>query len=144
MDGYVLCARPENSACQVPSTMSGEHPPAAATSAGAEAGANSGGGLDFRRLGSVAELRAQDRLIATVGEQAVVVFDVRGSLVAIPAECPHAGGPICHGERTGTSLSCPWHGYNFDLQTGACEDDEALSLQRYEVRIEGDDILVRL
>jgi nitrite reductase (NADH) small subunit len=124
--------------------MSPENLQAAATPAGADAAASSGGGLDFRRLGSVAELRAQDRLIATVGDQTVVVFDVGGSLVAIPAECPHAGGPLCQGERAGGVLSCPWHGYNFDLRTGACEDDDALRLERYEVRIEGDDILVKL
>jgi nitrite reductase (NADH) small subunit len=124
--------------------MSGETAQAVPSPAATEVAATSGGGRDFRRVGSVADLRAQDRLIASIGDQTVVVFDVRGSLVAIPAECPHAGGPICHGERTGTSLSCPWHGYNFDLQTGACEDDDALSLERYDVRVEGEDIFVKL
>jgi nitrite reductase (NADH) small subunit len=124
--------------------MNREPVQATAPAAGVEAASTAGGEPDFRRVGSVADLRAQDRLIASVGDHTVAVFDVAGSLVAIPAECPHAGGPICHGERTGTALSCPWHGYSFDLQTGACEEDDGLSLERYDVRVEGDDIFVKL
>ena len=124
--------------------MSAEAPRAAASAAVAEGPATPGAISDYRRVGSIAQLRAQDRLIADVGEQSVVLFEVAGAVVAIPAECPHAGGPICDGERTGASLSCPWHGYNFDLESGACEEDDSLSLERYEVRIEGDDIFVKV
>jgi nitrite reductase (NADH) small subunit len=61
-----------------------------------------------------------------------------------PCLCPHLGGPICDADIDGDTLSCAWHGYNFSLQTGACEDDPDLNLQRYEVRVEGDEILVKI
>jgi nitrite reductase (NADH) small subunit len=101
-------------------------------------------GSGYRRVGSATALLDGGRLLVTLDGQSIVVFSVQGRLVAIPAECPHAGGPICDGELSGKTLSCPWHGYNFDLHTGACEDDEELTLQRFDIRIAGDDILVKL
>jgi nitrite reductase (NADH) small subunit len=98
----------------------------------------------FRRAGSAAELRVGERLLVTVDGQDLVVFRLADGVAAIPAACPHNGGPICDGELTGSTVSCPWHGYNFDLRTGACEDDEDLSLERFEVRIAGDDILIKV
>jgi nitrite reductase (NADH) small subunit len=98
----------------------------------------------FRRVGSAAQLRVGERLLATVDGQDLVIFRLADGVVAIPAACPHNGGPICDGDLTGSTVSCPWHGYNFDLRTGACEDDEDLSLERFEVRIAGDDILIKV
>ena len=98
----------------------------------------------FHRVGSLAALRADGRLIAEIDDDSVLVFEVEGSLVATSGACPHAGGPIQDGALCGAILSCPWHGYNFDLRTGACEEDAGLTLERYEVLLRGDDILVKL
>jgi nitrite reductase (NADH) small subunit len=98
----------------------------------------------FHRVGSLAQLRANGRLIAEIDADSVLVFEVEGSLVATSGACPHAGGPIQDGALCGAILSCPWHGYSFDLRTGACEEDAGLSLERYEVCAHGDDVLVRL
>jgi nitrite reductase/ring-hydroxylating ferredoxin subunit len=98
----------------------------------------------FHRVGSAAGLRVGERLLVTVNGQDLVVFRLAEEVVAIPAACPHNGGPICDGELSGSTVSCPWHGYNFDLRTGACEDDADLSLERFEVRVAGDDILIKV
>jgi len=50
--------------------------------------------------------------------QAVAVFNVRGSLFAIGADCTHQGGPLEEGEVDGLRVECPWHGSVFDLETG--------------------------
>jgi nitrite reductase (NADH) small subunit len=39
-------------------------------------------------------------------------------------------------------LTCPWHGWTFDLRTGTCDEDPDLTLELYPVRIDGDDIVV--
>jgi nitrite reductase/ring-hydroxylating ferredoxin subunit len=44
------------------------------------------------------------------------------------------------GRRT---LRCPWHGWEFDLETGVCVDEPALRAAVYAVRVEGDRVLVR-
>jgi len=95
-------------------------------------------------VGSLAALRRNGRLAADVARRKIAVFMVDGSVVATAGSCPHNRGPLVEGDLEGRTLTCPWHGYTFDLHTGACEEDPALTLERFEVRVEGDDILVRL
>ena len=98
----------------------------------------------YERIGVRSDFSGQNRLLATVEGRNVVVFRIGDAWVGIPAECPHNGGPICDGELTGETVTCPWHGYNFNLLTGACEDDEALSLSLHDVLIVGEDIFLKL
>jgi nitrite reductase/ring-hydroxylating ferredoxin subunit len=102
------------------------------------------GSEGFHRAGSLSAFAASDRLSAAVNGTSIVVFKLADTFVATPAICPHAGGPLCDAVLEGKSLSCAWHGYNFSLQTGECDDDPDLSLERYEVRIDGDDVLVKI
>ena len=43
-----------------------------------------------------------------------------GDAVQVPRYCPHQGLPLdCEPDSNGT-MTCPWHGYRFDAQTGKC------------------------
>ncbi|HEX2045177.1 MAG TPA: Rieske (2Fe-2S) protein [Gaiellaceae bacterium] len=111
-------------------------------------------------VGSLAELDARGRLVARVGgrEVGVVRDGASGALHGIRNRCPHHGGPLCLGtvqERvtgepgryalSGRSvLRCPWHGWEFDLETGRCVDEPSLRAAVYPVRVEGERVLVRL
>jgi nitrite reductase (NADH) small subunit len=98
----------------------------------------------LHRVGSLAQLRSSGALAVTVAGRPIAVFSVQGSVVATSGRCPHNRGPLHEGEIEGTTLTCPWHGYGFDVLTGACAEDPALVLERFQVEIQGDDILVRL
>lgn len=98
----------------------------------------------FQRVGSVAALRNGQPVGGIVDGKDVAVFAVDDEFIATSGLCPHASGPLHEGEVEGRKLTCPWHGWGFDLDSGACEEDPCLTLERYEVRIEGDDILVRV
>ena len=37
-----------------------------------------------------------------------------------PANCPHQMGPLSHEIDADGTVRCPWHGYRFDVQSGAC------------------------
>jgi len=50
--------------------------------------------------------------------RSVAVFNVRGSLYAIGADCSHQGGPLNEGELDEHRVECPWHGSVFDIETG--------------------------
>ena len=81
----------------------------------------------------------------TVEGQRVALFNVEGTYYAIADTCTHAGGPLSEGEVQGTKVSCPWHGADFDLKTGAAlgpPADEAVA--SYKVVVEGDDIKVEV
>src|SRR5439155_21585233 len=78
----------------------------------------------------LAELPAGQRRIVEVEGRSIGVFNVHGSLYALPNVCPHQGAPLCLGlvtglmrpsapgvfewTREGEILRCPWHGWEFD------------------------------
>jgi nitrite reductase (NADH) small subunit len=96
------------------------------------------------RVGSLAELRSGKPMRATVDGQKVALFLVEGDVVATNGRCPHAQGPLHEGEIEGVVLTCPWHGWTFNLRTGFCEEDPSLVLEIFESEVVGDDILVKL
>jgi len=80
----------------------------------------------------------------TVGQGAFVerdgvtlaVFNAgAGRFYACSALCPHEDGPLAEGWLEGTSVVCPWHGFNFNLTTGACGVDDDLSVAVYATRV---------
>ena len=67
----------------------------------------------------VAEEMAQERKAClAVGEVPVVVCSVEGQLVAFRNICPHAGLPLGEGNLQGHVLTCPFHGYSYDVKSG--------------------------
>ena len=96
------------------------------------------------RVGSLASVQAGDAILAEVAGQEVALFLCQGKVVATNGQCPHAEGPLHEGDVEGTVLTCPWHGWTFDLESGACLEDDSIVLERYPVRIDGDDVLVTL
>jgi nitrite reductase/ring-hydroxylating ferredoxin subunit len=70
------------------------------------------------------------------------LFNVDGVVSAIDGICPHQGGPLAEGELEGTTVTCPWHAWQFDVRTGKTLLGSRIKQPIYEVRIEGQDILV--
>lgn len=78
-----------------------------------------------------------------VGGIPVAVFNVSGTLYAIDAVCPHAGGPLDEGEVEAAKVTCPWHGSIFDLATGAVESPPAeRGVTAYSVHQEGTELVL--
>jgi apoptosis-inducing factor 3 len=91
------------------------------------------------------ELKDGDRQEVVVGETKVLVVRLKGQFYAIGAECTHYGGPLIDGALNGRRVVCPWHQAVFDVLTGNLEEPPALDAQPcYEVRVEGDDVIVRV
>jgi nitrite reductase (NADH) small subunit len=74
----------------------------------------------------------------------IAVFNVRGEFLAIGNECPHAAGSLGDGWLEGDIVTCPQHGWEFDVRSGACMTVPGEAVPRYPVRLEGDDIMVDL
>jgi len=55
--------------------------------------------------------------------------------VVVRNSCPHAGGNLSAGEVAGTCVTCPWHHWQFDLESGACVLSDAARLTRYAARV---------
>ena len=94
------------------------------------------------RLGPVAAIPFGEGRAYAVGEAQVAVFRLRdGSLQALSAVCPHAGGPLADGQLDTTVVLCPLHARAFDLRTGACRNDD-LAVTVYPVRADAEEIVL--
>jgi nitrite reductase/ring-hydroxylating ferredoxin subunit len=74
----------------------------------------------------------------------VIVTRVDGELVAVTGVCPHEDVALAGGELHGATLTCPGHGYAFDVRTGRCRHDPTLELRRYPITLIGDEVWVDL
>ncbi len=97
---------------------------------------------EFVRVASASEVPAgQGRLFEVNGRQ-VAVFNAGGAFHAIDNVCEHQGGPLAEGELDGCIVTCPWHGWTYDVTSGISPDDESTRVERFEIKVEGGEILV--
>lgn len=72
----------------------------------------------------------------------VALFNVGGSFHAVSNVCLHRGGPIGEGTLDGPIVTCPLHGWEYDVRTGKNVSNPLARLRTYAVRVEADDVLV--
>ncbi len=68
----------------------------------------------------------------------VAVFTYKGTLYAIDNICPHEGGPLGEGSLDDTTVTCPWHGWQFDITTGQNQNLWNEGVQSYPIEMEGE------
>jgi nitrite reductase/ring-hydroxylating ferredoxin subunit len=69
----------------------------------------------------------------------VAVFSVEGRFCATQAKCTHRQGPLSEGTLDGSTVTCPWHGSQFNVCTGAAVRGPAEApLANYRVTVEGE------
>ncbi len=72
------------------------------------------------RVARLEELAVGQATLVEAGDRRVVLSRVGEHVYACADECAHQGGPLSEGRLTGTRLVCPWHGWMYDVRTGAC------------------------
>ena len=108
------------------------------------------------------ELATNDRMTVSVNEREIVIIDVEGDVYAVSNTCLHDGGPLNQGsvheslEREITdsgepdreyfserpTITCPWHGWEYYLESGEHIGDDDIVLPTYEVQVKGGHIYV--
>lgn len=74
---------------------------------------------------------------------AIAVFNIGGTFYAIANACTHVGGPLGKGQVEGTTVTCPWHGSQFNVTSGQVLRGPARRpVATYPVRVQGDDVFV--
>jgi nitrite reductase (NADH) small subunit len=68
--------------------------------------------------------------------------NVEGQLYAINNTCLHRGGPLGQGVLEGKNVTCPWHGWEYDVTTGKACMNPAVGVECYAVEVRGEDIFV--
>ncbi|MGV0850538.1 Rieske 2Fe-2S domain-containing protein [Mycolicibacterium phlei] len=93
--------------------------------------------LDDLWEGEVIEVAVEDRPI-------LLAHLPGGEVRAYDGLCPHAGFPLVDGEVTDGVLTCPAHSWEFDLESGAGVNPSTCTLNRHQVRLDGDRIAISL
>jgi nitrite reductase/ring-hydroxylating ferredoxin subunit len=81
-----------------------------------------------------------------VGQTNIAVFDAGGALYAVENRCLHVGNPLDDGAVSEGCVTCPWHGWRYDLRTGEhlTAFGRRHGVRTYRVRQEGDEVLVEV
>ena len=92
------------------------------------------------KVAEVGDIAADQGKVIEIGGTPVALFNVAGTFYAIDNVCLHMGGPLGEGILKEAVVTCPWHGWQYDVKTGALLGNPAVNVQSYEVKIENDAI----
>ena len=99
---------------------------------------------DYVKVGGMGDFPAGSLKLVTVEGEEVLVANVAGQLFAMANKCTHRGGPLNEGELEGSTVTCPWHGGQFDVKSGKVLSPPPMKDEKpYSIRVEGVDVLVR-
>ncbi len=88
------------------------------------------------------EVPAGTGKVVEVGGKTLALFHCEGGFYAIENTRKHRGGPLGEGSLSGTTVTCPWHGWEYNVASGACTMNPAVTVQRFDVKVDGDDVFV--
>lgn len=100
---------------------------------------------EFQRIMSTSELppSGEAREVAC-GDRLLCIANCKDSISAMNNVCPHRGGPLGQGIIEDGKIICPWHAWAFDVRTGIAVHTPNAKVEVYDVKIEGDDVLVKV
>lgn len=82
--------------------------------------------------------------IVHAGDRELALFRCEDGFYATQSECLHLKGPLGRGKLEGCVVTCPWHGWQYDVRSGENEFDRALALETFEVLVEDGEVKVVL
>ena len=98
---------------------------------------------ELTKVATTGQLELGAAICVEVEGKQIALFNVDGEFYAIDDTCSHSGGPLSDGMCEGTVVTCPWHGAQFDLETGNVVRAPAQDgVGSYKVLVEGDDIKI--
>lgn len=99
---------------------------------------------NFTKAAAVKDIQDGSGIAVELSGKSIAVFNSGGKFYAIDNTCKHRGGPLGEGSLDGNVVTCPWHGWQFDITNGNCVTNPAGKVGCYGVKIEGDNILVEI
>jgi 3-phenylpropionate/trans-cinnamate dioxygenase ferredoxin subunit len=110
-------------------------------------------------LGTLQEMGPGTKKMVRLEGKSIGVFNINGRFFALRNVCPHQGAPLCEGlvtplvtssvpghfewERDGEIIRCPWHQWEFDIQTGCMIVDPKTRTKTYDVTVEKFDVTLQ-
>lgn len=99
---------------------------------------------NFVKVASTNDLKPGEGKVVNVNGTDVALFNVDGEFFAINNTCIHRGGPLGEGFLEEDVVTCPWHGWRYNVKTGQNAIMPNMHVAKYNVKVEGNDVLVAI
>ena len=99
----------------------------------------------FRRVAGVEDIPAGKSKVVDVDSRQIALFNVGGAFYAVDNWCAHRGGPLGEGTLRGTTVTCPWHGAQYDVTNGqALSPPAPAGVRAYPTQVEDGGVWVEV
>lgn len=99
---------------------------------------------ELTKVANTDDIEPGSGIVAEVNGKEIAVFNVDGSFFAIDNTCVHRGGPLGEGDLEGEMVVCPWHGWEYNVKTGACTKNPSANVPCFPVTVEGNEVKVQM
>lgn len=104
----------------------------------------------YQPVAHASEIKPGEKKIVNVKGKELGIFNIDGKFHAFLNQCPHMGAPLCNGsilkkiasDKPGTFiyenkrvLRCPWHRWEFDIESGTSNFDDSICAKKYDVKV---------
>lgn len=98
----------------------------------------------WHRVGKVEEYPVASAHELVVADRIVALFHLENGFFALDGICPHQGGPLGKGRLSGCTVTCPWHGFQFDITSGQHLASASLQHPTYPVKVEEGEVWIEV
>lgn len=98
--------------------------------------------MGFVRVAKVVEIAPGTIREVQVEGKTLAVANVAGKFYAINNTCIHRGGPLGQGTLEGIVVTCPWHGWRYEVSSGKASHNQAAGVACYPAEVHGEEVFV--
>lgn len=98
--------------------------------------------LEWITVAAVDEIADGRSKEVVAGGNDIALFRQGDEYFAVANECSHYGAPLCGGYVKDKTVRCPWHGWQFNLQTGECISAPGCDIEAFQVKVEDGEVKV--
>jgi nitrite reductase (NADH) small subunit len=99
---------------------------------------------EWIRVANTDEVGAGNGIVVEVKDKCLAVFNVDGALHVTDNTCLHRGGPLGEGDLEGETVTCPWHGWEYNVKTGHCANNPSSNIKTYQTIVEEGEVKIEL
>lgn len=96
------------------------------------------------KVAAVSEVPVGEGRVVQAGGHTLALFNIEGRFYALDNTCAHRGGPLGEGDLEGRIVACPWHGWRWDVATGANANIPGLKVACFPVIVENGVVFVEI
>lgn len=97
---------------------------------------------EFVKVAQVSDLADGEMKSVSVGSRDVLLAKMGDDFFAVDNACPHVGAPLSQGHLRDGIVTCPLHGWQYDVTNGEGKMPPGSQIGCFKVKVDGDDVFV--